>query len=645
MGCRLTPAAPRRAPRASLVIVSLALLLSGHQIVAREVSEPWGWSDGADGTMGLVNRGLYAVERFDLEHHLVTYKVHYNILPAIDHLRRVAVLLPAAALKLRSPATASSGKADAAVAVKEHLAVLVKARSFDTRVQGGRPAVATARWAGRKVNPSKARPTVLPPRHNTMCGKGVEADGGAVPLLERELDELDDPAEEPGGAADLADVLDCIAKQATQHADAMAGHRFGSSGSISLHTDGYLGLMRAYVANMQHHHREQDSAHWPWNDENELARNSFNAETAVLLDRIRVVEATFVHALQLTTTTDAGDVDAVASHALQAAAGREEVGKILTCRFTDANCGGSLSRSSWFKAGSDAQAAWNRADGFGTLKHSCAFSGDEVVCSMWPDPLHQYLLRLFATFFSRLLLLAQIIDKSGLYGGAHFASLKEAFELKGLTASDAMGAIHLTRLHGNRITTALLVLAEVAAIFPQPYRGAIADMAVVLPWLRRVTNEVDDVERQYGCGKHAAAPGRGCCEDMSERLRDAVALLDVYNGNMIPPRPIISRGKQTDRFWSWTTSPSVFIFSTHLVGLFEQRCAMSGGLAGRSAAAPEMAHKVLRKAWHAHSFLNAKIMSGGKTQYYMVARGVIVGKAVFYRSRLRTLARQRKVLR
>ena len=72
---------------------------------------------------------------------------------------------------------------------------------------------------------------------------------------------------------------------------------------------------------------------------------------------------------------------------------------------------------------------------------------------------------------------------------------------------------------------------------------------------------------------------------------------------------------------------------------------MPGGLAGRSAAAPEMAHKVLRKAWPAHSFLNAKIMSGGKTQYFMVARGVIVGKAVFYRTKARVPVRLRKVLR
>ena len=45
-------------------------------------------------------------------------------------------------------------------------------------------------------------------------------------------------------------------------------------------------MMKAFVANMQHHHREQESAGWPWNDENERTRNSFNKEAAALLDRI-----------------------------------------------------------------------------------------------------------------------------------------------------------------------------------------------------------------------------------------------------------------------------------------------------------------------------------------------------------------------
>lgn len=405
--------------------------------------------------------------------------------------------------------------------------------------------------------------------------------------------------------------------------------------------------MKAFVANMQYHHREQAAAHWPWNDENERARHSFNEETVALLDRIRIVLAHFKAILQLTVETPTGDAtaDAAASLARQAAAGREEIGRILTCRFSDSDCaaGSSRSRASWFKAGSDARAAWDRADGFAHLKHSCAFSGDDVVCSMWPDPLHQYLLRLFATFFSRLLLLAQLIDKSKTSGTTScFAALKELHERKGLTVSDTMGALHLTRLHGNRLTTALQLLPDAANVFPSPYRGAIADLAVVMPWLRRVTNDVDNIERQYGCGTRGQ---RGCCEDMSERLKDAVTLLDVYMGNLIPPRPIYRRGKKTDRFWSWTTSPSAWIASTHLPRLFAQRCAMPGGLAGRSAAAPEMGHKVLRKAWHAHSFLNAKIMSGGKSQYYMVARGVIVGKAVFYRDKQRVLKRLRAVVR
>lgn len=203
----------------------LLFTLSAEGQIGRQAPSPWGWSDGADGSMGLANRGLYAVERFDMAHYLMVFKVHYNVLPAIDHLRQAALLLPAAAQKLRTPATASSGKADAEAVVGQHLQPLVSSRSFDTRMQGGRPAVTAARWAGRKVNPSKKRPMITPLPHNTMCGKGVDADGGAVPLLRRELDELDDPAEEHAGSSALADVLDCIAKQATQHADALAKHR------------------------------------------------------------------------------------------------------------------------------------------------------------------------------------------------------------------------------------------------------------------------------------------------------------------------------------------------------------------------------------------------------------------------------------
>ena len=212
----------------------VATVLQQEDPVGRQAPGTWDWSDGAAGTMGLANKGLFAVERFDMAHHLVVYKVHYNVLPAIDHLRHAAVKLRAAALKLRTPATASVGKAEAAAAVKDHLAPLVASKTFDARVQGGRPAVATARWAGRKVNPTKKRPDIIPPPHNTMCGKGVFADGGAVPLLRRELDQLDDPAEEPAGSADLADVLDCIAKQATKHADAMAMHRHMASNYIAL---------------------------------------------------------------------------------------------------------------------------------------------------------------------------------------------------------------------------------------------------------------------------------------------------------------------------------------------------------------------------------------------------------------------------
>ena len=72
--------------------------------------------------------------------------------------------------------------------------------------------------------------------HACLHHQGVFADGGAVPLLRRELDQLDDPTEEPAGSADLADVLDCIAKQATKHADAMAMHRHMASNYIALAT-------------------------------------------------------------------------------------------------------------------------------------------------------------------------------------------------------------------------------------------------------------------------------------------------------------------------------------------------------------------------------------------------------------------------
>ena len=86
---------------------ALLHLLTALYSSVREVPEPWDFSDGAGGEMGLNSRGLFAVELMSLDYHLVTWKVHYHAMPAISALRDAGKLLSAAAVQLRLPASAT----------------------------------------------------------------------------------------------------------------------------------------------------------------------------------------------------------------------------------------------------------------------------------------------------------------------------------------------------------------------------------------------------------------------------------------------------------------------------------------------------------------------------------------------------------
>ena len=580
---------PQMAPRAAALfscvcfaMPHLLLLAVGPAAASTRVPlPPWDLTDGPNGEMGLASRGLFAVELFSLDYWFVVWKVHYHIMPAVEQLELSAKLLPAAAVQLRLPATAVAGKDAAQKILTDHIQPLVESASFPThQVQGGRAAKATALWAGRKQNPTSSRPNPQP--FHTDCGSGTVADGGAAPLLQHALTGLGDPANQPAGASALADTLDCVAKQATAHADALLNHKYGSSHSITLHPDGWAGLMKAFVTNYEWIEEGQLDRDWDPKLISEATTGELNHAVLELLRRRRQVSAIFTRALALVGPD------------LQEKAARSEMKKILVekCRFTDSDCGANPGKSSanWMPDASAARKAWREADGFANMRHRCTFVGDEAECSIWPDPLHQYMLRLFATHFTPLLLTGKMLDKHINYGDGHLASVKEAFQAVGLSLSDRGGQLHLAQLHGNRIKLALSVVLN--HIFPQPYRGAIAEIEVVLPFLLRASNEIEALERQYGCGTDPLDMQGGCCSDLTVKFARLVEMLDVYNSNMIPPLNVWKGGKKTERIWSWCTSPSVYIFTVHSPVLFAERYPTVGGLAGRSTAAPEMAHKV-----------------------------------------------------
>jgi len=534
-----------------LPLAVLSLLVPGRRAFERQPGAAWDWNDGASGEIGLASRADFATELFSFDFHMVAWKVHLHVPPAIQRLEDAAELMDSAAVKLKVATTAADGKQDAEEAL-ERLRPLVAPKTFSTQFQGSRPARNVASWAGRPRKPSKK--DRHPPPFHTDCRATVEADGGAVPLIERELSDLDDPAEEPYGAGEFAEVLTCLARQARAHADAMRQHRYGKSRSIGLHPEGWPGLMKAFIANMDAIHANQKAAGWDWAEDH--TRQSFNAPTRALLERLRALRLRFVAALQLRGVgpLPPGGNSTALDAARQTLAALDEMNVILVrkCRFSDSDCGAVAggSKTDWLPAASTARAAWDSDDGFAHMKHSCVLYGDEADCSIFPDPLHQYLLRLYGTYFERVFLVAKQLDVVGQLGTGRMAAIKDEVTSAGLSLSDRGGQLHFAQLHGNRIRTAEKL--QLSRHFPQPIRGALADIELTLPYVRRTANDVTDVERQFGedCGR------------LSKRFANVVRMWDVYMSNLSPPNFIYRKGKRTKRVWSWTTSPSVWIFTT-----------------------------------------------------------------------------------
>jgi hypothetical protein len=192
----------------------------------------------------------------------------------------------------------------------------------------------------------------------------------------------------------------------------------------------------------------------------------------------------------------------------------------------------------------------------------------------------------------------------GAFGSVN-AALMDIISYTRLSVTDARGSLHFGQFHGGRVDVALEL--EMCHIWPEPTAGAIRDMEGLWPFVFSISTRVTDPAEHYGTD----------CAELAALYGDALELIDLLMNEITPPITYVrGKKKKVKRMWAWLTSPSSWTLRMHSPKVFQQRCQLPGGLAGRSAEASELAHKVPRRAWHAHSFLGATKMASGYSQWW-----------------------------